>query len=185
MPNDPAPVPSPASAPAPAPVPVPWAIRSVLAPLVLLALGVGLFIWSQNYNVTARRFPGAVSFLLALLAVIDLWCRTSLPGAAFMRAFWGADFSRREMTHNPKVTHEIAMVLWTVACVVGMATIGILATAPIFCAAFVIFSAKLSPGVGVLTGALVFAFIYGVFEVILSYTLYRGLFFTTGGMAGW
>lgn len=66
-----------------------------------------------------------------------------------------------------------------------MAIIGILPTMPLFCAAFVVFSAGLSVRVGVLTGVGVFAFIYGVFEMLLNYTLYRGLLFTQGGIAAW
>jgi hypothetical protein len=165
--------------------PVPWAIRSVIVPLVLLAVAGGLYVWALDYNATARRFPSSVAILLGLLALVDLYSRTALPGARHVTAFWGADFSRREMVHNPPFGREIGMILWTFACGVGMAVIGILPTVPLFCAAFVILSAGLSVRTGILAGAGIFVFNYCVFELLLDYTLYRGLLFTTGGMAAW
>jgi len=169
----------------PAAPPVPWAIRSIIVPLVLLGTALAFYMMAQGFNATARRFPGTVAMLLAVLALFDMYSRTTLPGARFVTAFWGADFTRREMVHNPPLGREIAMILWTIACVVGMAVVGILPTMPVFCAAFVMISAGLSLRAGVLSGALVFAFIYGVFELLLNYTLYRGLLFSEGGMAAW
>jgi hypothetical protein len=100
-------------------------------------------------------------------------------------AFWGADFHRREMTHNPLFVDELKSIAWIMFCVVGIAAIGILAAAPLFCLIYTFFHARLTVSVAILVGASVFTFIYGVFEHLLSYQLYRGLLFTEDGFLSW
>ena len=84
-----------------APQAVPRSVTSVFPALCVLLFAVGMLYWAQDYSPTARRFPSTVAAALILFAVIDLWSRTRLPGRRLISAFWGTEFNRREMAHNP------------------------------------------------------------------------------------
>ncbi|MDH3264810.1 MAG: tripartite tricarboxylate transporter TctB family protein, partial [Paracoccaceae bacterium] len=158
---------------------------SVWPALVLLAVGVGMLVWAQSYSDTSARFPSLVSILLIVLALFDLWSRTRLPGQAAIAAFWGAGFGRREMNYDPPLSRQLAIIAWILACFAAMALVGLLASAPIFCAIFVRFRGGRPWREALSVGSVVVLFQFAVFEWLLEYELYRGLLFTRGGVAAW
>lgn len=163
----------------------PKLVRSVVAPLVLLAASIGMLIWSSTYNQTARQVPILVAGTMVVLSVIDLVSRFDRRFLDPLRDFWGADFGNREMQHNPRWTTEAAQVLWMIACVAAMLLIGILPAVPAFVFFYMIFSGQRPLLESVATAAVVFAFVFMVFEVFLDYPLYRGALFDPRGIAGW
>lgn len=166
------------------PAQVPWLIRSVVPPVVLMVVGALLLNTALGFQAEAGAFPVAVSTLLIVFAVFDAWCRTSLPGAEFMTAFWGAELTHREMPHDPPFKMEVIQIAWIVACGAGMAFVGILPTVAVYTAGYVWFAGR-TLRVALFSGLGTLACIYGVFELGLGYELYRGAFFTPGGMAAW
>jgi hypothetical protein len=144
-----------------------------------------MLVWAQTYSETAARFPSMVAIAMIVLALFDVWSRLPVPGRAAVVAFWGAGFGRREMDYDPPVRAQVAILAWVLACFGGMAVVGILASVPIFVAAFVRFRGGRPVAAAVAVGAAVFAFEYSVFEWLLDYELYRGLLFTRGGVAAW
>ena len=163
----------------------PRSVLSIYPALVIVIVAIGLLIWSQNYGETARRFPSFVAVVLMGLGLIDLWSRTKLPGQTFIKDFWGTSFDRREMDHSPPLKQELGLLLWIVGCFAGMATVGILATVPVFCFAFTWLRSKRPLVQSVLVALGILVFEYVVFEWLLDYTLYRGLFFSKGGLSRW
>ena len=163
----------------------PRLVTSVWPAVVLLCVAVAMLIWARTYGETAARFPSMVAWVMIVLAAIDLWSRTPLPGVSAITTFWGTGFGQREMMHNPPPMRQVEMVLWVIGCFAGMAAIGILAATPIFCAAFVWLRKDRSVRAALLVGLSVFAFQFAVFEWLLDYELYRGLAFTKGGVAAW
>jgi len=159
-------------------------IRSPLAPVVLIALGLATLVGGLGFRESAGRFPVAVSVLLIVLAAIDLYCRTGLPGAGRMAAFWGADFTRREMPHDPPLAAELREIGWVVAGFALMAVVGILPALPVYVGGYVLLRG-MSPRIAAFVAAGMLVFVVGVFELALDYTLYRGLLFTDGGVAAW
>lgn len=163
----------------------PRTITSIWPAVVLLALAVGMLVWAQSYSTSSARFPSLVATAMIVLGVFDVWSRTRLPGHRAVVTFWGAGFDRREMRHDPPLAEQLGLIGWVLACFAGMALVGLLASAPIFCAAFVRFRGRRSLTTALVVGGIVFAFQYGVFEWLLDYELYRGLPFTRGGLAAW
>ncbi|HSM42770.1 MAG TPA: tripartite tricarboxylate transporter TctB family protein [Afifellaceae bacterium] len=163
----------------------PKLVRSALAPLVLIALSVGLLVWSSTYNETARQVPMLVAGAMLVLSVIDLVCRFDAPGLRPLRDFWGADFRNREMRHNPPWRAEVIQALWMIACVAAMLAIGFLLAVPLFVFAYMVVNGKRPVGESLITALVVFGFVYIVFEVLLDYHLYRGALFDARGVADW
>lgn len=164
---------------------VPPFVRSVYPPLVIMAAAAIMFVWSLRYNATARELPLLVSAALFILGAFDLVCRLDKPGLSMLRDFWGADFRRAEMTHNPRVGDEVVKVAWMVGCVAGMMLFGILPTVPIFVLLYMTISGKRRWLESLIAAAVVFAFVYIVFEVLLDYRLYRGALFDPRGFQAW
>ena len=165
--------------------PPPRTITSVWPALALVVFAVAMFLWSRTYGHTAAQFPSIVAGVMVVLCLLDVWSRTGLPGASAIETFGGTGFRRREMDHDPPLARQLTLVAWIVGCFVAMAVIGLLAAAPLFCAAFVALYGRRRLAVAALVGAIVFVFQFAVFEWLLDYNLYRGLPFSRGGLSAW
>lgn len=163
----------------------PRAVTSIWPPVVLLVFAVAVLVVAWGYPPVAARFPVMVAIAMILLVLFDIWSRTSLPGAGIVETFGGTGFSRREMMHNPSFANQAECVGWIAGAFALMATVGILAASPIFAAAFVRLRGKRTLAVAAIVGLGVMAFQFCVFEWALDYELYRGLFFTRGGISAW
>lgn len=163
----------------------PRAVTSVYPALCILIFAAAMFYAAQHYSETARRFPSLVAGVLVILALIDLWSRTRLPGRQLIAAFWGTDFNRREMSYDPTLKAQLGLIAWVVAWFIGMAAIGVLIAMPLFCFLFAWLRSRRPPIQAATVAAVVFVFEYAVFEWLLSYELYRGLLFSKGGLSAW
>ena len=164
---------------------VPGVVRSIYPPLVLIAAAIIMIVWSGRYNETARQVPLLVSWALLILAGFDLVCRFDRRGLRPLRDFWGADFQNREMKHDPAPAAELLQVAWMTACVVGMMLIGILPTLPVFIFFYIAVQGRRPWFESLIVTAVVFSFVYLVFEVLLDYPLYRGALFDERGFQAW
>ncbi|APX89494.1 hypothetical protein BV394_06995 [Brevirhabdus pacifica] len=175
----------PTSIPEAVPEAVPASVRSVWPALLLLLLAIAVLVVAQGYSEISARFPTMVAATLAVLASIDLYSRTGLPGGAALDAFWGSGFTRREMTHAPTIRQEAALFAWIATAFGAMTLLGILVGAPLFTTAYVWLQSRRALRTAVGAGGIVFLFEYGVFEQALNYELYRGIIFSADGLAGW
>ncbi|KZM49530.1 hypothetical protein [Labrenzia sp. OB1] len=110
----------------------PKSVTSIWPAVTVLAFACVVFAVAQSYSETARRFPSIIALVLAVLALFDMYGRTRLPGHDALNTFWGSGFSRREMTHNPGLRDEIAVLGWVLSAFAALAVLGILAGAPLF-----------------------------------------------------
>lgn len=163
----------------------PKSVTSVWPAVAVLVFAVVMYVIARSYSPTAARFPALSAGVLIVLSLLDIWSRTRLPGAKLVETFGGTSFRRREMMHNPGFAAQAECVGWILVCFALMATVGILAASPIFCAAFARVHGRKSLAASALVGVLVLIFQVAVFEWALDYTLYRGLFFTKGGISAW
>lgn len=165
--------------------PAPTLVRSIAAPSVLIVASLGLLIWSSTFNQTARQVPMLVAGAMLVLSIFDFVCRFDRPALRPLRDFWGADFGNREMRHNPRWTSEVGQILWMIGCVAAMLAIGFLPAVPLFVFLYMVVNGRRPMIVSLATAAIVFAFVYIVFEVLLDYLLYRGALFDARGVSDW
>ena len=163
----------------------PRLVRSVAAPLVLIALWVAVIVWAWGYNATARQVPLLVGGTMLVLSLIDFITRFDVPRLRLLRDFWGADFRHREMQHNPPVVAELLQAAWMIGCVAAMLSIGILPAVPIFVFCYMTLHGRRRLVEAAAAAAIVFGFVYLVFEVLLEYRLYRGVLFDPRGFTAW
>ena len=169
----------------PDPMDVPRKVRSIWPPVVLLALSVGYTIWAQKYGDVPRLMPTIVGVATGILAVLDLLSRFDSRLGTFLKVTMGADFSNREMTHDPSLRAEAVQIGWMVGCIAAMLTIGILPAIPLFIAGYMRVSGG-RPWVScALSALIVLAFVTVVFELLLDYELYRGVMFDERGFGAW
>lgn len=167
------------------PAHAPRKIRSVWPPLVLLGAAVGYAIWAQDYGSVPRLMPTLVGGATAILAVLDLLSRLDNQLGAALRLTLGADFRNREMTHDPKLSHEAAMIGWMAGCIMAMLIIGILPAVPIFIALYMRYWGEQPWLQSAISALIVLAFVVAVFELLLDYQLYRGVLFDPKGFGAW
>jgi hypothetical protein len=163
----------------------PKLVRSIAAPSVLIVTSLGLLIWSSTFNQTARQVPMLVAGAMLVLSIFDFVCRLDRPSLRPLRDFWGADFANREMRHNPRWTAEVGQILWMISCVVAMLLIGFLPAVPLFVFLYMVINGRRPVIESLATAAIVFAFVYVVFEILLDYQLYRGALFDARGFSDW
>ncbi|MDA8525124.1 tripartite tricarboxylate transporter TctB family protein [Planktomarina temperata] len=169
----------------PDPLQAPRIVTSIWPAVLLLVFALVTFVVAQGYSATSARFPSMVAGAMIVLSVYDIWSRTNLPGANTVKTFGGTGFRQREMMHNPSFANQAECLGWITGAFAMMAAIGILAASPIFCASYVRFKGNRSFAVSVGVGIGVLIFQLAVFEWALNYELYRGLFFTKGGVSAW
>lgn len=163
----------------------PKLVKSVWPAVVLFISAIVTLYFAQGYSEVSRRFPVMVSYALAVLACIDFYSRTRLPGVEFLNAFWGSGFGRREMTHNPKLRDELIVAAWVLVAFFGMAAVGIIIAAPLFCLLYVRLRSGRSWLASLAVAVVVLVFEAVIFEWVLDYELYRGLIFMEEGFSAW
>ncbi len=159
----------------------PKKIRSIWPPLLLLALSVIYTVWAQDYGDVPRLMPTVVGVATSLLCVLDLLSRMDNRLGLAIRASLGADFRNREMTHDPKLRHELIQVGWMVGCIAAILLIGILPTVPLFIIGYMLLWGRQPLMITLITAVTVLVFVVVVFEVLLDYRLYRGVLFGAEG----
>jgi hypothetical protein len=164
---------------------VPAKIRSIWPPLLLLALSLGYVVWAQDYGAVPSLMPTLVGAATAILSVLDLLSRFDNALGRALQVTLGADFHRREMSHDPAFRDEVIQIGWMVGCIVALLMIGILPTVPLFIIAYMRFSGGQPWVKSAISAIAVLIFVTLVFEVLLDYGLYRGVLFDPKGFGAW
>lgn len=152
-------------------------IDSIVPPAVLAIAAAGLWYAASGYGATARQLPMLVASGIFVLALLDLLSR--LPGAigALLRTALGAGFDEPELDTRGRWPEELVQLGWVVAAVAAVVFAGFLVTIPVFVFLYSRLHGSRSTlaslaAAGIATGGVVL-----VFEVLLDYTLYRGVLF--------
>nr|WP_282960726.1 tripartite tricarboxylate transporter TctB family protein [Actibacterium sp. MT2.3-13A] len=153
--------------------------------MVLLVFAIAILALSHDYSESARRMPRLVAGTLTVLALLDLYGRSSLPGHRQLNSFMGSGFEHREMRYRPPLGKELVVLGWVLAAFAAIALIGILIALPLFCLSYVLLQARRPVFEAVLVASIVLIFQFVVFELVLDYELYRGLLFSKGGLSQW
>lgn len=149
----------------------------LLPPILLAALATGVIFIAMDYGKTASQLPLLIAATTLVLAILDVVSRLDGTPGRVLRALLGAGFEDRELDFEPRIPKEIIQVLWIVAVVTGITLVGILVAVPLFVFAYTWAHGRWSVYSSVLAGALVLAIVSIIFEVLLDYTLFRGVLF--------
>ena len=163
----------------------PALVRSPLVPFALFVMSSGFAIWSNQLPEIPRMMPFLVAMITAVLCVLDFLARGKSEFAQKIGHWLGADFSNREMKHNPAISAEAVMILWMLLCVSLMMFIGILPSIFIFVLVYMRYQGKQSWRNSILASIGNLLFVVAVFEVLLQYNLYRGALFDSRGFDAW
>lgn len=152
-------------------------VNSILPPAVLAGLAFAVWLAAKDYGSTARQLPMLVAAILFLLTILDLASR--LPGrfGRLLHFLLGAGFEDPEMKHTPRWTAEVLHVAWVVTAVASIVVFGFLVTIPALVFAYSKFHGRWPMWLSAATAGITTAIVALVFEVLLDYGLYRGIFF--------
>lgn len=159
------------------------AARPVVSPgsssALLFAFAVlGFFMFfvyeTYQYEGTVRLFPLLVGYIGIGLAVLDIMSLTASRAGQFVGSIFGAAFDPSNL-EGRSVTREIIVILAMCLIVALIYVVGFLISAPLVVMGWMAIAGRKSPLLTLVTGVATFLFIYGLFEVVLRYELYRGL----------
>ena len=163
----------------------PALITSPMVPAVLFVLSCGFAVWSEMLPQVPRLMPQLVAIITAALCILDFMARLDNVVGRKIVLLLGADFSNREMKHDPALGAEIIMLLWMVGCVGLMMFIGLLPSVFLFVLAYMRYQGRQSWRSAILASAAALLFVTIVFEILLQYNLYRGALFDPRGFDAW
>lgn len=152
-------------------------INSLVPPALLAIVAAATWYAASGYGATARQLPMLVAGGIVVLATLDLLSR--LPGAIgqVLRTALGAGFDEPEIELRAAWQREIAQVGWVVAAVAAVVLVGFLVAIPLFVFLYSRLNGSRSTPASVLAAVLATAAVALVFELLLDYTLYRGILF--------
>ena len=152
-------------------------MRNMIVSLVLLALAVGYLIWSYTYPPQSREVPSLVAWLTIGLCLIDVVAHTGTPfGDRVAGIFSGR--AHIEAEDDLRVTREEWLsMLWMAISLVMILLAGILPAALLYVFGYMTIHGKLSLRLSACVAIGTTLFCWVVFDVLLNFDLYGGLFF--------
>ena len=154
--------------------------RNLAPALVVLAIGVGMLIWSQAFSPRARLVPVLASWLAIALALID--------AASQLDTAWGRRIRRLVTARNVvewKMDGEAeagarrgaVAIGWVLGYLLLLALVGFLLATPAYMFLYMLIHGVRSLRDSALAAAATTFAIWLTFEVAFRYPLYPGLLF--------
>ena len=139
-------------------------------------LGFFLFFLYETYGYTGkvRTFPLLISYMGILFSIFDILSLTASKAGTFVTSMFGKAFDVRNLDGRD-VKREIIVLLSMCLIVVAILVLGFLAACPLVVAGWMILAGGKSWKAAILTALGSLVFVYGLFELVLQYELYRGL----------
>lgn len=160
------------------------AVRTIYPPILLGGLTIGFIVWSYSYSPTSRMVPLVVGYGTLALLALDLVSRLDNRLGSMVRIAAGADFSNLEMPSTPRPSDELIAALSMAAAVLGVLLFGHLVAVPLLVIVWMRLKGRRSWREVAIAALATGLFIFIVFELLLSYELYRGVFLDKRGLAG-
>ena len=148
-------------------------------PLLMLGVGVIFLAWSASYDERARQVPMLVGWSMVILCALDVVAATETRVGNVVKAFFSGTIVGESAAHGvaqPLVKTLVAMA-WPIAFVGLVVLFGFVAVIPFYVFLFVVLHGRKSVRLGLIAAICTTAFIFVVFEQLLSYEVYKGLVF--------
>lgn len=158
-----------------------WTPVRLIVPGIVLAAAIGYLIWAYAVEARARDFPVMVGWVFVLLALVDVAAHSNSALGRYLAAV----LSGRPLDASPAEDSDhapgnpIVAILW-VAGFVGLSWIaGFLVSIPIYVFLFMRLQGRHGSAASLLAAAAMVGVVWGGFELLLRYDVYRGVFFDT------
>ncbi len=152
--------------------------------LGLFALTVVFIYLSYDYVPNVRLFPLMVGYTGLILCTLDLIGLTDtglgriidsvFSGKAAEKA--GEETGKAPPKSAPKLSRQLIAMGWMVGLTIGIYIVGFMAVVPVYVFSSMLFQGKKSVKQCAYTAVGATAFIWVMFEFLLRYELYRGIF---------
>ena len=154
--------------------------RNMISAILLLAFSVVFLSWSYSYGERAQQVPVLVGWVMFTLCVLDVVASTGTRIGDMVRAFFSGTVIGKDNSSaaGKPVGRTIAAMLWPTAFVLMVGVFGFMAVIPVYVFLFVVLQGKKSFRQGIIAAAVTTAFTYVVFELLLSYEVYKGIVFS-------
>lgn len=148
--------------------------------LVILAFVILFIGTSYQYKLTDRMFPLLVGYVALPLLIMDLLSLTDSKIGEKLSIFFSAKTQKQVDKEADKtdrtITKELLIFLWIGALVLGVYLIGFLPCTPVFVYCWMKYRGGYSARKSAYLAIGTIAFVYLLFEIILQYELYPGVF---------
>ncbi len=147
--------------------------------LGLFALTVVFIYLSYGYAPGVRLFPLMVGYTGLILCALDLIGLTDTGlGRSIATAFSGEadEKTGKAPKFAPKLSRQLIAMAWMVGLTIGIYLIGFMAMVPVYVFSSMLFQGKKSFKQCAYGAVSATVFIWVMFEYLLKYDLYRGIF---------
>ncbi|OUV74945.1 MAG: hypothetical protein CBC83_03365 [Flavobacteriales bacterium TMED123] len=148
--------------------------------LVILAFVVLFIVTSYQYKLTDRMFPLMVGYVAVPLLLIDLIALTDSKIGRKISVFFSAKTPEEVDKDADKtkrtMAEELKIFMWMGTLVLGIYLIGFLPCTPIFVYCWMKFRGGYSVRQSAYLAIATITFVYVLFEILLQYELYPGIF---------
>ncbi|MBK19610.1 MAG: hypothetical protein CMM52_12320 [Rhodospirillaceae bacterium] len=148
--------------------------------LIILAFVVLFIVTSYKYNLTDRMFPLMVGYFAVPLLLMDLLSLTDTKIGGQISLFFSGK-SQKQVDEDADPTprtlgQELIIFVWMGALVLGIYLIGFLPCTPVFVYCWMKYRGGYSVRQSAYLAIGTIVFVYVLFELILQYELYPGIF---------
>ncbi len=148
--------------------------------LIILAVVILFIVTSYQYKITDRMFPLMVGYVAVPLLLLDLLALTDSKIGEKISVFFSAK-TPKEVDEDADPTkrtlgQELLIFLWMGALVLGIYLIGFLPCTPVFVYCWMKYRGGYSVKESAYLAIGTIVFVYVLFELILQYELYPGIF---------
>ncbi len=148
--------------------------------LVILAFVVLFIVTSYQYKLTDRMFPLMVGYVAVPLLLMDLIALTDSKIGRKISVFFSAKTPEEVDKDADKtkrtMAEELKIFMWMGTLVLGIYLIGFLPCTPIFVYCWMKFRGGYSVRQSAYLAIATITFVYVLFEILLQYELYPGIF---------
>lgn len=150
--------------------------RNLIVAIAVLALFVGMLVWSQSIpDVRGREFPTLVSASAAVLCILDVIAHTDTAIGRSLAFMLSGDLEASEAAPAQRFSLEAMAIAWIAGATALIVLAGFLIAIPVYVFGYMVLYARRSPRDGAIAALATTVCIWGGFELLLSYELYRGV----------
>jgi hypothetical protein len=149
--------------------------KDLLVAIAVLALFVGLLVWSEYIpHPEGREFPVLVSSAAVVLCLLDVVAHTDTAIGRAVALILSGEAARSGRGAGHGLRAEAIAIAWIAGATALMVLVGFLVAIPIYVFCYMVVYARRSVSDGAIAALATTICIWAGFELLLSYDLYRG-----------